>query len=243
MHTYIHSHPYLTLASGGTIDVNAANATGVYIGSTGGWTNKGPASNNAGALITLNTHSGNYYSQLWFDTGGNEFYFRSVNNALPTGVWNKILHSGNFVSGTDYAPAHSHPYVETAKLLTTDNANPIAINDVTINTIGYTNSLSLLGQSDGAIYAGAFSSSWIHEIYGDFRTGQIAIRGKNSGTWQAWRTVWDSGNITPLTADSNLAAAKLTGDIAAARLPYASENARGAVKVKVVGTVMTIYTS
>ena len=46
------------------------------------------------------------------------------------------------------------------------------------------------------MYASAYDTSWIHQIYGDFRTGQIAIRGKNSGTWQAWRSVLDSSNYT-----------------------------------------------
>ena len=41
-----------------------------------------------------------------------------------------------------------------------------------------------------------YSSSWITEIYQDYRTGQIAVRGKNSGTWQAWRKILDSSNYS-----------------------------------------------
>lgn len=65
-----------------------------------------------------------------------------------------------------------------------------------INGIGYSTGYSLFGQTDGGIYSSTHSSAWQHQINGDFRTGQIAIRGKNSGTWQAWRTVLDSGNYT-----------------------------------------------
>jgi hypothetical protein len=54
----------------------------------------------------------------------------------------------------------------------------------------------LFGQGDGGLYVAGYSTSWYHQIFGDFRTGQIAIRGKNSGTWQAWRTVLDSSNYT-----------------------------------------------
>jgi hypothetical protein len=55
-------------------------------------------------------------------------------------------------------------------------------------------SISLFGQGDGALYSANYSSAWSHQIFGDFRTGQIAVRGQNSGTWQAWRTVLDSSN-------------------------------------------------
>lgn len=52
---------------------------------------------------------------------------------------------------------------------------------------------------DGAMYVNKYSDSWIHEIYGDYRTGQIAVRGKNNGAWQAWRKILDSTNYTDYT--------------------------------------------
>jgi hypothetical protein len=80
--------------------------------------------------------------------------------------------------------------------LTINNSgDPINPDNVTQNQIGYNTSVSLYGQSDGGLYSSAYSSSWIHQIYGDFRTGQIAIRGKNAGTWQDWRYVLDDKNI------------------------------------------------
>ena len=81
-------------------------------------------------------------------------------------------------------------------LTLTSLANGIDPNNVTQNQLGYNTSVSLFGQTDGGLYSSAYSSSWVHQIYGDFRTGQIAIRGKNSNTWQAWRTVLDSSNYT-----------------------------------------------
>jgi hypothetical protein len=59
--------------------------------------------------------------------------------------------------------------------------------------MGYT-STALLGQPDGALYSQAYSTSWVHQIFGDYRTGNMAVRGKNNGTWQSWNTVWTSGN-------------------------------------------------
>ena len=81
-------------------------------------------------------------------------------------------------------------------LTLTSSANGINPDSVTQNQLGYNNSVSLFGQADGGLYSSAYSSAWIHQIYGDFRTGQIAIRGKLSGTWQGWRIVLDSGNYT-----------------------------------------------
>ena len=53
---------------------------------------------------------------------------------------------------------------------------------------------SIYNQSDGVAIVNKYSNSWITQIYQDYRTGQIALRGKNSGTWQAWRKVLDSSN-------------------------------------------------
>ena len=69
-------------------------------------------------------------------------------------------------------------------------------NNLTNNGITYVNGVSLFSQTDGALYSQAYSVDWVHQIYGDYRSGQIAVRGKNSGTWQAWRTILDSTNYT-----------------------------------------------
>ena len=72
-----------------------------------------------------------------------------------------------------------------------------AADSINSNGISYVSAnISLFGQTDGALYSQAYSSSWQHQVYGDYRTGQITIRGKNSGTWQSWRTVLDSSNYT-----------------------------------------------
>lgn len=70
----------------------------------------------------------------------------------------------------------------------------------TSNGIGYVNDYSgpelTSSVKDGALYRQAYSDRWVHEIYGDYITGQIAVRGKNNGTWQSWRTILDSSNYT-----------------------------------------------
>jgi hypothetical protein len=88
-----------------------------------------------------------------------------------------------------------------------NNSNSIGANSVTTNGMGYT-STGLFGQPDGALYSQAYSSSWVHQIYGDYRTGNMAVRGKKNGTWQSWKTVWTSGNDG---SGSGLDADKLDG--------------------------------
>lgn len=60
---------------------------------------------------------------------------------------------------------------------------------------------------DGALYRQAYSANWVHQIYGDYRTGQIAVRGKNNGTWQNWRRILDESNYKSFCTPANIGAA------------------------------------
>ena len=73
----------------------------------------------------------------------------------------------------------------------TNGTNP---DNITENGTSYINSISLFGQTDGALYSQAYSSIWVHQIFGDYRTGKLAVRGKNNGSWTSWSTVWSSNN-------------------------------------------------
>ena len=132
--------------------------------------------------------------------------------------------SGNATSATTATSATSATSATTAGSVTgltlTSSANGINPDNVTQNQIGYNTSVSLFSQTDGGLYSSAYSSVWIHQIYGDFRTGQIAIRGKNNGTWQAWRSVLDSSNFSSWAAAAShshsylpLSGGDLTGSI------------------------------
>ena len=101
--------------------------------------------------------------------------------------------NGNRVYSDGYRP-YADSAGSVSGLTINSSAAPINPDSVTQNQIGYNTSVSLFGQTDGGLHSSAYSSNWIHQIYGDFRTGQIAIRGKNSGTWQGWRSVLDSSN-------------------------------------------------
>jgi hypothetical protein len=72
------------------------------------------------------------------------------------------------------------------------NANTIASNGISYYN-GFVDNFSG-NATDGALYSQAHSSTWQHQIAGDYRSGQIALRGKNNNTWQAWRKVYDVSN-------------------------------------------------
>jgi hypothetical protein len=103
-----------------TVDVNAFNTTGLYRGSTSGWSNRPTVVHNGGALLQIDTHPGNYHSQLFFDTGGNRLYMRSA-DAGSWGSWVTMYHSGNltnlnqltngpgYITGISFANVSSKP--------------------------------------------------------------------------------------------------------------------------------------
>ena len=136
---------------------------------------------------------------VMYMNGDNSYYLQtnSTSNFYALNIQgNAVVHAGNIGSQSVSYAATSGSSGSVTGLTLTSSANGINPDNVTQNQIGYNTSVSLFGQTDGGLYSSAYSSSWIHQIYGDFRTGQIAIRGKNSGSWQAWRVVLDSSNYT-----------------------------------------------
>jgi hypothetical protein len=106
------------------------------------------------------------------------------------------------------------------------NTNTGAVAANTLDSNGFTyvtdvdgSSSNLTGNStDGALYSQIYSSSWQHQIYGDYRTGIMYVRGKNSGTWQSWKRVALSSattfsSVTSLTFTHNLGTANLTAQV------------------------------
>lgn len=59
-----------------------------------------PNINNANGVLTLNTHSGNYYNQLGFSSNGN-LYYRAFNGAAldATTAWKRIAFTDSSISG------------------------------------------------------------------------------------------------------------------------------------------------
>lgn len=152
----------------------------------------------------------------------NDFKYNPSNNTITigTGSLSPTAYSGNAATATTasklsntsavgaadrpvYFTNGGVPSQTTYRMAATNvSARARAITDNLETGIWYvsgTNVTGLYSQSDGAAYVNKYSDSWIAEIYQDYRTGQIAIRGKNNGTWQAWRQVLDSSNYTDYT--------------------------------------------
>ena len=142
---------------------------------------------------SLALHAGNYTS-----------YVPTLTGSGASGTWG-ISVTGNAAYATNAGTASSAESL--SRFLASTAVNPISGADgLSTNAIGYVNAISILGQWDGALYSQYYSSSWQHQIYGDYRSGQIALRSKNSGTWQSWRTVLDHANTgTELVAGGDAA--------------------------------------
>lgn len=125
----------------------------------------------------------NYYSGTGGVIIGNGAGGASGASISATGVF-----TGSGAGLTNVAAA-------TVSGLSITNGSSLGDN-VASNYIGYVGGISLFSQTDGALYSQFYSSSWQHQIFGDYSTGQLAVRGKNGGTWQSWRTVLDSSNYT-----------------------------------------------
>lgn len=69
-------------------------------------------------------------------------------------------------------------------------------NSMTSNGLYYYNSNgpASIGNStsDGAIYVQAYNTNWVSQIAQDYCNGNLFVRGKNNGTWQAWKGIVSS---------------------------------------------------
>jgi hypothetical protein len=99
------------------------------------------------------------------------------------------------------------------------NAQSLDSNGITYVTNVDGSSTNLTGNAtDGALYSQVYSSDWQHQIYGDYRTGIMYVRGKNNNTWQSWKRVALSNattfsNVSSVTFDHTLGTASLTAQV------------------------------
>jgi hypothetical protein len=121
-----------------------------------------------------------YYGYLTYISGNGRWRFQ-VSPATPSAVEVAYADSAGTADQVD-----SWPFRNTGSN-SGINADTIESNGITYYTAGVTNFSG--NSTDGALYSQVYSASWQHQIAGDYRSGQIAVRGKNSGTWQSWRKV------------------------------------------------------
>jgi len=175
--------------SSGDVSVSSSNNTAswgdaVTVGSVGGVDLKFTMPGNPNSNTTYTFESGT--------TNGAFKVTPSGGSAQTVSIYG--LGTAAYTNSDAYAAAsHSHSYVPSS---TTSNIGL----DPSSNYIGYVGSLTKAAwnynQSDGAMYTQFYSASWKHEIFADYRTGHMSVRGKNNGTWQNWYSVFDMGNVT-----------------------------------------------
>ena len=89
------------------------------------------------------------------------------------------------------------------KVTTTTNN---AIDTPGSNALAYTSNNTKAAwnyqQTDGGYYCQWYSASWFHEIFGDYRTGHMSVRGNNNGTLTSWHRVYDEGNAETISIGS-----------------------------------------
>ena len=118
------------------------------------------------------------------------------------------IYSGSSAWGTSITDNHGHwdtayTHSQAAHVIYSNSANAYTADNAWDNGHYYCNgSISLYGQTDGALFSQAYSSSWVGQLYIDYRTGRVATRSKNSGTWMAWLQLIDSTNNSTLNGDT-----------------------------------------
>lgn len=176
--------------------------------------------------------SANAWGLRWY---GTENQFRFVGAGTNRVIMD--MDNGDITStGTITAPTFSGSLSGNASSATTadqidgvafrnsNSGGAVAANTLDSNGITYVtdvdgSSSNLTGNStDGALYSQAYNSSWQHQIYGDYRTGIMYTRGKNSGTWQTWKRVALSSatsftNVSSVTFNHTLGTANVTAQV------------------------------
>ena len=177
--------------------------------------------NGTGTFSTSGSTSG---MGIFTGTNGSDTYGRSYtaaaartllnvadganNYSLPASVIHQTELSGSVISSSTtiaanlagVKAAYDRSWPNTtynfagATFTSRNSSNVLAIDNAHANTIGYTNASSAAGYSDGGMFVAAYNSTWVSQIFSNFRTGAITTRGKNNGTWGSWRTQWDNLN-------------------------------------------------
>lgn len=137
-------------------------------------------------VISVRHRNGSYDGSLY------GMYIRSPLTMDGSLSWNK-QYSGNWQDERYILDSKNYTGLVHQLSYFLSTSNQAVVPGTTINAIGYTGweNINLFGQKDGAIYKQAYDSSYQHEIYGDYRTGKIAVRGKNGGNWVGWRGMLD----------------------------------------------------
>lgn len=97
----------------------------------------------------------------------------------------------------------SGAYFESGKNAVGEHdANNITYNSHTYYTANGPSQALGASTNDGSIYSQACENNWVSQIAQDYRNGRLFVRGKNNGTWQAWKRIAQFEEI-PKTLPAN----------------------------------------
>ena len=194
-----HAHDYLPLA-GGTM-------TGKIIMNTG--TGIAMKYTSSGNDVWMYPNGADTYGIRYFEGNPDAMAFSATgNNSTKTGADLCINGNGDgtvTIRGKNIWHAGNSGQVKwcnfwstNSTAISTSNISGAAIttncNDMIENGHWYYQSngpTTTLGAStgDGALYSQAYNTNWVAQIAQDYRNGNLFTRGKNSGTWTAWKKV------------------------------------------------------
>ena len=141
-------------------------------------------------IMMTHDNSTGYYTELVAGFHTNELWMHRLQGGVDKG-WVEFVHSGNIGTQTvsHAATATSANQIDGLDFFNTSQTNVTTTPEG--NGIGYYQSgTNFTGNAtDGAIYSQHYSSNWQHKIFGDYRSGMIAVQGKNSGSLQAVKAV------------------------------------------------------
>lgn len=195
----------------------ANNATAVTDSTVSGWGYKKTDTNTWRPQPDWNATSGDAaIKNKPTSMPASDVYSWAKASSKPSYTWSEI---GNKPS-TFIPSSHTHNYAGSSSAGGSANSLSYFQNTSSTNVgqaEGGSNAIAYIsdysgtaltsGVKDGALYRQAYSTSWVHQIYGDYRTGQIAVRGKNNGAWQNWRRVLDESNYKTFCTPANIGAA------------------------------------
>lgn len=179
-----------------------------------------PTSDNTQTLYIGGSAAANDWNSIELKVG-------DVNSVNING--NTVWHSGNDGSGSGLDADTIDGWV----FANSGSNSGKAANSLNSNAIVYYTSDvdNFSGNAtDGAIYAQYYSSSWQHQIAGDYRSGNIALRGKNNNSWQRWKKV-----PTIYTSDSAPTTALVNDD-------FWFDSDEGKLKIRYAGTWVDTFT-
>ena len=138
---------------------------------------------------------------FWLPNYAGDAYAVHTSSAAATGGTNRPVYiaANGRATQTTYAMAGTNTVATTSVSYNNDLDTGIWY----VNGITGADKTKLYNQVDGVIIANKYNNSWITEIFQDYRSGRLAVRGKTTSGWTDWTRILDENGGT-ITGDLEL---------------------------------------